>query len=1428
MSTPAVTPKIVQVPGVGNIQFPGDMPDDQVSAAIKKNYPQLSAGQNEKPAELMTPAEQMTRAKSQSYGTTSMGSSSTPYKPPNDPYAVKPNTVQSFVANAGIPTSQAATADAVRGMLTPQSDPAHDVVSRAVERVPIVGGDQRARVDLYRRGEKEGGTLGAAHKVAAFVPFAGPAVAASQDALDKGDYSGAAGSGVNSILSMMGLRSMVSPKTAPKPLTPETVTNPPTGSYTGPAIETPTTPSRIAQPRTSLPARATAKVLGGNPEVMQKTPLPQQEAAGSATNAQVAAYAQSKGIDLLAGQATGARGLQTLQAVGERAVVAPGDLPEVLDKQKAAFGNLVDDFKGRVSPATASTEDTGLSLQSQAHAGMDNLKSAAQDDYRAFQQAAGDLPVDLSDVKTKYAAKLAEQAEALKNVPAKYANPIKSTLGKLSSIEAGGEVDPKVLKDFNAAVEAYGLNPEQQAALRTKMGLPDEAGNSAVKMSTAQQLRSAYLDIARDYSGNVPKAVQRIAGEAANDIDAAMARAADSAGATEQWRAANAKWKQLQQTYNNPEHPLYKILKEPDSAKVPAKVLGKGDYGGSPQVIRQLKQAGIDLSPLKREVAQRIADKNFALTNGGRGLAGYTTPFLQELYSPAELQELQMMGRVGRAIRFEMNPSGTSNVYEGGHQLRAIMRHAGPIGAGGGAGFLLGGPVGAVIGASLAGGADAMMPSIASRITTSRALSRAAIGDLSKVQPQSVPAAPRGIMDILRGAPPEPQGGTPAAPASSQPVPVAPKAAAVAAKAKAEVVQPERGIKKPERRTFARPSDQDLKEFFSYRFDQLRNELKAAQTIGDEKVVADVQRRIDELAKIQNQPRSLMDVFSGKPPQTMPETAVTSAAEAAKDTGDFAQAKKNLPNGTVSQQLQEAQRLKTARTKPQAQSVNSAVREVLGENPSAEHQSTSPQQAMESRQTVEGNYGADTSVKTTTSSLPAKYKLIEADSLIPSHNAQTFAKNPQYPEGVQERAYHTSKEAQNRVIQQSQNYDPAYTVNTNPDAVNGPPVITKDGIVLGGNSRAMSTQRLYQSGGDVYKNYLRNNASQFGIPPAAVDNMRKPVLVREIETPKTIDDARRIGADLNKNMTGALGTGEKAVSAGRSVKPATLATISGMVNDMGEGATLRDAMRQHGKDIVNMMVKDGVISERERPQFVDTSTGGLNEEGKTFVERALVGSVVDDPRLMDRTPKSVLGKLEGSLGDLATIGARTDEYNILPIVREALAEHAEMAMRGLDVDKFLAQSNMFGQSANPAVEAMVRQLAGKPKAFRDALSQYAKDAKHDTQGQGLLGLSLNKPTPVRAFNEAFGTNLTDEQLHNALLQSSVKEGTIGISGGHANQTPRSNEGLRDQALPGTGAGSQRKNPAAQAGGKAANRPQTVEPQRSLSDIIGNRQPKRKK
>jgi hypothetical protein len=426
--------------------------------------------------------------------------------------------------------------------------------------------------------------------------------------------------------------------------------------------------------------------------------------------------------------------------------------------------------------------------------------------------------------------------------------------------------------------------------------------------------------------------------------------------------------------------------------------------------------------------------------------------------------------------------------------------------------------------------------------------------------------------------------------------------------------------------------------------------------------------------------------------------------------------------------------------------------------------------ALRSQQTTQGAYGIESAVKTPTSDIPAKYKLVEASDLQPSHNPETFAPNPNYPPGVQERAYQTSKEAQSRVIQQEQNYDPRYMVNTNPDAVNGPPIVTPDGTVLGGNSRTMSTQRLYTRGqGDAYRNYLNESAQQFGISPDAIKAMRNPVLVREIAAPADIEAARRLGSELNKNMTGALGTSERAVSAGKSITPQSLTAISGMLDDLGPESSIRDLLRERGRDVMSLLTKDGAITERERPQFSDTATGGLSEEGKQFAERALLGTVVDDPTLMDRTPKAVLNKIGGSLADLAVIAPRTDEYNLVPLVREALAEHADIASRGLDVETHLAQAGMFGPERNAAVDAIVRKLAEKPKSVREAFRGFVHDASAAQQGQSFLAM-MEPPTAAEAFNEAFGTKLSQADYEQSIIQSLEREAAKGTD--YAANRPR--------------------------------------------------------
>ena len=278
---------------------------------------------------------------------------------------------------------------------------------------------------------------------------------------------------------------------------------------------------------------------------------------------------------------------------------------------------------------------------------------------------------------------------------------------------------------------------------------------------------------------------------------------------------------------------------------------------------------------------------------------------------------------------------------------------------------------------------------------------------------------------------------------------------------------------------------------------------------------------------------------------------------------------------------------------------------------------------------------------------------------------------------------------------------PALTVTDSPDGINGPPVTTPDGKVLGGNSRTMTLQRLYGQDGSAYKQALAKKAASFGLSPDDINGMRKPVLAREVSPDGGVDGMRRLATDLNKPLTGSMGASEKAVSMGKSISPETLNSVQSMLDEAGKGSTLRDVMSDPAKanSFLQKMQKDGIITAAERPQYVDSGTGGMTSEGKNLFERALLGAAVGDTATMDAAPKNILGKLGASIGPISSLAARGDEFNILPEIRAAIREHGKMAVTGMNVDDHFAQRGMFSNAVTPAAEQIARVLAKIPTRY---------------------------------------------------------------------------------------------------------------------------------
>ena len=124
---------------------------------------------------------------------------------------------------------------------------------------------------------------------------------------------------------------------------------------------------------------------------------------------------------------------------------------------------------------------------------------------------------------------------------------------------------------------------------------------------------------------------------------------------------------------------------------------------------------------------------------------------------------------------------------------------------------------------------------------------------------------------------------------------------------------------------------------------------------------------------------------------------------------------------------------------------------------------------------------------------PARWALIEADSLKASHDVHMRAR-PDHP-FAKEVARGEQEAAVAAIVR---DIDPQRLVDAIDDA-DGAPIVARDGTVETGQRRAIALQRAYQANGQKaadYRQTLRDQAPRLGLDPAAIDGMKKPVLVR--------------------------------------------------------------------------------------------------------------------------------------------------------------------------------------------------------------------------------------------------------------------------------------------------------------------------------------------
>lgn len=376
----------------------------------------------------------------------------------------------------------------------------------------------------------------------------------------------------------------------------------------------------------------------------------------------------------------------------------------------------------------------------------------------------------------------------------------------------------------------------------------------------------------------------------------------------------------------------------------------------------------------------------------------------------------------------------------------------------------------------------------------------------------------------------------------------------------------------------------------------------------------------------------------------------------------------------------------------------------------------------------------------------ARYCLTSADRLVPSHDARRgFVAREDYPAEVQEREYHRDKSEQYKVMATAQNLIPELIFNGAPGAIDGLPVVTPQGIVLGGNGRTQALQLHYEQGGQSARDYLLDHAAQFGFTREQVASIADPVVVRVVQTPDpSARDYRRQAQELvrllNVPLTQSLGVRAEAVAESRRISDEILEILSVAFTNSDE--TLGDYLGSRAsRPLVDAMQRAGIITDRNAGRLLTTERT-FSEDGKRFVERLLTAALLPDAALLDRLGPGPVGTLARSAPWLLSAAANGEGWDLRAPLLAAARDYTDLKSRDAhSVDEYLSQISMFGKPAvtgNQTAERLLRilfDLINKPLRFSQFARQFANYAAQNPKNQTAL-FAQEMLTPSQALERA--------------------------------------------------------------------------------------------
>lgn len=334
------------------------------------------------------------------------------------------------------------------------------------------------------------------------------------------------------------------------------------------------------------------------------------------------------------------------------------------------------------------------------------------------------------------------------------------------------------------------------------------------------------------------------------------------------------------------------------------------------------------------------------------------------------------------------------------------------------------------------------------------------------------------------------------------------------------------------------------------------------------------------------------------------------------------------------------------------------------------------------------------------------YKLVEADAPTASHDETTFRKTEGFPTvnggSVNDNDYENSREAQESVMRIAGGYDGR--------ALENPPVVTKDGIVVSGNNRTMSSKLAAKKGTDkAYVEELKETIEDYGIDEEELSKFKNPRLILEIDAEHEGEYTTEEFAKYNRSGKKEKSVTEKAVVIAKTVRPEAVADIAGKISEFETLGELYND-RSASEALINSFIQNGMIQPEEAAQYRDGN--GLSANGKEFIETVLVGSVLNEGNiraLAGDGGKAIRQKLVRGIVPLIENKGHGNEYSFNGELNKAV-EIAALVSKSHDtfptMKDYLDQQDMFGEKPDPLTARLAELVHDSTqKAFAEAMRE---------------------------------------------------------------------------------------------------------------------------